>query len=86
MDHALDVLLLDMATIKRVYMDKMDVKSFTSARNEKNILTMQLTWKSKDPQKPELTSKETLKLFSEVTVSLFYDGKEFDFQAVIVNN
>ena len=73
-----------MGTVKRVYMEKLDLNNFSSTKNEKNVTTMTLTWKSKNPEKPQLTTKQKIKTFSEVGVQLYYDGKMYDFQAVIL--
>lgn len=77
----MDVLLLDMATVKRVYMDKLTDAQYVGTKDQNNVQMMNLTWAAKEG---ESLSKQKLKTFSVVNTRLFYDGKDFDFQAVIL--
>jgi len=74
MDHSLDVLILDMGVVKRVYVDRLGVSKH-SYRRVLGVSYMDLWW--------EDGAKVTLTLLSQVSLVLAKGDRDFDFTAVI---
>jgi len=77
MDHSMDVLILEMGVVKRVYVDRLGVSKQTF-RRVGGVSFLDLVW-------GEGSGKvaRTLTLLSRVTVVLEKSEKPFDFTAVI---
>jgi DIS3-like exonuclease 2 len=74
LDHALDVLLVDLGLTRRVYADKLDIKTFRTRRVQ-GVSYMEIEWKN--------GRKQTLTTFSTLTVNLVKGEKPFEFMAII---
>lgn len=74
LDHAVDVLLVELGLVKRAYLDRLDITSF-SVRRLNAINYLHLVWKS--------GRQQTLTIFTRVDITLRKGDKPFDFLAVI---
>lgn len=74
LDHSIDVLILELGVVKRVYVDRLGVESHTF-RRVAGLAYMDLVW--------EDGSKLTLSITRRVTVTLSKGEKPHDFLAVI---
>jgi len=74
LDHALDVLLVELGITKRVYLDRLEVRSFNTRRiNTVNYID--IVWND--------GKKQTLTIFSRVDITLKKAEKPFEFLAII---
>jgi len=75
LDHAVDVLVLQMGVVKRVYMDRLEAQEY-KFRRVAGRTYIDLTWGEGRP-------KTSLTLMTRVTVVLMKGDRPFDFTAVI---
>ena len=74
MDHALDVLVLQMGVVKRVYVDRCGVARHSFKRTA-GVSALTMIW--------EDGVKMTLRMMTKVTVTLSKGDRDFEFIAVI---
>jgi len=74
LDHAVDVIIVELGIVRRVYMDRLDIKSFKTRRIN-GINYLDLVWNG--------GKKQTLTTFSRVELTLKPGDKSFDFLTII---
>lgn len=74
MDHALDVLVLEMGVVKRVYVDRCGVARHSFKRTA-GVSQLTLIW--------EDGSKMTLRMMTKVMLTLSKGDRDFEFIATI---
>jgi len=77
LDHSMDVLILEMGVVKRVYVDRLGVSGYTFRRSG-GLAFLDLTW---GEGKDKLV--KTVTLLSRISVVLSKGDKAFDFMAVM---
>jgi len=75
LDHAIDILLVNLGITKRVYVDKLDVENF-NVRRVNSVNYIDIVWR-------QSKRRQTLTIFSKVDVNLIKSEKPFDFLAII---